>query len=103
MPNVVVSSTGSPLPRNKTVTWKGICAVHDDSGTKAWCYDELAAALYRDGPRQASFRRFLDSPRRVILEVEPVQRIGFDGAKMRSATDAWMAGCSPGADHLEGG
>jgi hypothetical protein len=100
---IVVSSTGSPLPRNKTVTWKGICAVRVDPGTKAWCYDELAAALYADGPRQASFRRFLDSPRRVILEVEPLQRIGFDGAKMRSATDTWMAGYPTGADHSEGG
>jgi nitroimidazol reductase NimA-like FMN-containing flavoprotein (pyridoxamine 5'-phosphate oxidase superfamily) len=90
--SVVVSSTGSPLPRNKTVTWKGICTVRSDPETKAWCYDELAAALYADRPEQTSFRRFLDSPRRVILEVEPVQRIGFDGAKMRSATAEWMAG-----------
>jgi nitroimidazol reductase NimA-like FMN-containing flavoprotein (pyridoxamine 5'-phosphate oxidase superfamily) len=89
---VVVSSTGSPLPRNKTVTWKGTCTLHQDPATKAWFYDELAAALYSDPTGQTSFRRFLDSPRRVILEVEPVQRIGFDGSKMRSATAEWMAG-----------
>ena len=29
---VVVTSTGSPLPRNKAVTWKGTCTVHDDRG-----------------------------------------------------------------------
>jgi len=89
---IVVSSTGSPLPRNKTVTWKGICTVRDDAATKAWCYDELAAALHSDEPRQTSFRRFLDSPRRVILEVEPMQRIGFDGAKMSRSTTEWMTG-----------
>jgi hypothetical protein len=27
----------------------------------------------------------------VILEVEPTQRIGFDGAKMARATAEWMA------------
>ena len=38
----------------------------------------------------ALFTKFLDSPRRVILEVEPTQRIGYDGAKMGVATQAWM-------------
>jgi hypothetical protein len=27
----------------------------------------------------------------VVLEVEPVQRIGYDGAKMGRATAAWLA------------
>jgi general stress protein 26 len=100
---IVVSSTGSPLPRNKTVTWKGICTVRDDPATKAWCFDELAAALYSDGAGRSSFRRFLDSPRRVILEVEPQYRIGFDGAKMRSATAEWLAGHRSEANRPEAG
>ena len=33
---------------------------------------------------------FLDSPNRVILEVEPTQRIGFDGTKQNAATTAWI-------------
>ena len=36
------------------------------------------------------FDKFLDSPRRVILEVEPTQRIGYDGPKMGKATAEWM-------------
>ena len=36
------------------------------------------------------FAKFLDSPRRVILEVEPTQRIGYDGGKMGKATAEWM-------------
>ena len=28
---IVVTSTGSPLPRNKAITWKGTCKVHDDA------------------------------------------------------------------------
>ena len=88
---VVVSSTGSPVSRNKTVTWKGTCTVHADGDTKDWFYPELAAALYDDPERQRWFATFLDSPRRVVLEVEPVQRIGFDGAKMREATSDWIS------------
>jgi len=89
---VVVTSTGSPLPRNKAVTWKGTCTIHDDRDVKDWFYPELATALNRDDPqRVAQFQSFLDSPRRVIFEVTPTQRIGYDGAKMRSATAAWNA------------
>ncbi len=88
---VVVTSTGSPLPRNKTVTWKGTCTVHDDRAVKDWFYPELAEALRGSDPVQRdSFVEFLDSPRRVVLQVEPVQRIGYDGAKMGKATAAWI-------------
>ena len=89
---IVVTSTGSPLPRDKAITWKGTCTVHEDDETKAWFYPELAAALMPGREdQQASFVDFLDSPRRVVLEVEPTQRIGYDGAKMSKATAEWMA------------
>ena len=89
---IVVTSTGSPLPRNKAITWKGTCKVHDDVETKAWFYPEFAAALYPGNEAgQASFVSFLDSPRRVILEVAPTQRIGYDGSKMFKATARWLA------------
>jgi general stress protein 26 len=89
---IVVTSTGSPLPRNKTVTYKGTCTVRDDRETKDWFYPEFARALHRDDEAKAeAFVGFLDSPRRVILEVEPTQRIGYDGAKMGRATAEWMA------------
>ena len=90
--SIVVTSTGSPIPRNKTVTYKGMCTLHDDQETKNWFYPELAMALNADDPARAkAFQSFLDSPRRVILEVEPTQRIGYDGAKMGKATADWMA------------
>ena len=89
---VVVTSTGSPLPRNKAVTWKGTCTVHEDGAVKDWFYGELATALNPGHPERAvQFRRFLDSPRRVVLEVTPRQRIGYDGAKMRTATEAFLS------------
>lgn len=89
---VVVTSTGSPLPKNKAITWKGTCKVHNDAETKAWFYPEFSAALNRGNEERAKqFVSFLDSPRRVIIEVEPTQRIGYDGAKMGKATAEWMA------------
>jgi general stress protein 26 len=96
---VVVTSTGSPLPRNKAITWKGTCTVHEDAETKAWFYRALAGALFPgDEAERASFVDFLDSPRRVVLEVEPTQRIGYDGAKMAKATASWLARRSDGGE-----
>ena len=88
---IVVTSTGSPLPRNKAITWKGMCTIRDARETKDWFYPELSAALRPDDQAaQELFAKFLDSPRRVVLEVEPTQRIGYDGAKMSKATAEWM-------------
>ena len=87
---IVVTSTGSPIDRNKAITWKGTCTLHDDQETKDWFYPELSAALQPDPARRAFFQKFLDSPRRVILEVTPTQRIGYDGAKMGKATAEWI-------------
>ena len=89
--SVVVSDPGS----NRTATYKGVCRVCDDEATKRWFYPVLATALHpHDSERAEAFARFLDSPRRVVLEVEPVQRIGFDGTKMSAATTAAMGGGS---------
>ena len=89
--SIVVTSTGSPLPRDQTVTWKGRCTVRVDQETKDWFYPELSAALNPDPTRRAYFTRFLDSPSRVILEVEPVKRIAYDGRKMGRATAQWIS------------
>ena len=89
---IVVTSTGSKMARNKTVTYKGNCIVHDDRETLEWFYPELSAVIRPgDEDGQALFTKFLDSPRRVVLEVVPTQRIGYDGAKMGKATAEWMA------------
>ena len=88
---VCITSTGSPLPRNKTVTYKGLANLYDDAATKEWFYPVLARAVRRDDRvGQQQFAEFLDSPGRVVIEVIPTQRIGFDGAKMREATRATL-------------
>ncbi len=84
--SVTVTSKGSSLGANKSVTYKGLCTVRDDAETKQWFYPALSAAINPDDPDRARrFARFLDSPRRVILEITPQGRIGYDGAKMRAA------------------
>lgn len=83
---VVVSSTGSTVKGSQTVTYKGICTLHEDEATKAWFYPALSAALRPDEEGARQFARFLDSPKRVIMQVVPEQRIGFDGRKMGAAT-----------------
>jgi general stress protein 26 len=99
---IVVTSTGSSMARNKTVTYKGTCVLRDDQATKDWFYPALAAAVQPNQPeRQAVFTKFLDSPRRVILEVTPTQRIGYDGGKMGKATSEWMAAQMAADAHVD--
>jgi hypothetical protein len=81
---IVITSTGAPMGRNKTVTYKGTAVIHDDAETKGWFYDALAVRLRSHlGPDAVKlFAKFLDSPRRVIIEMTPGLRVGYDGAKM---------------------
>jgi general stress protein 26 len=87
---VVVTSSGTPTGPGRTVTYKGTAVLHDDAATKEWFYPALAERLRGDaGPeRVREFARFLDSPRRVIIEVVPGLRVGYDGRKMARATAA---------------
>lgn len=87
---ITITSTGSSLGPGKTVTYKGVCTVHDDQETKDWFYPALAEAFTPSPRRQDQWVRFLDSPRRVILEVEPGKRIAYDGVKMAEDTETWL-------------
>jgi general stress protein 26 len=81
--SIAVSSHGSGITSRKSVSYKGHCIVHEDEETKTWFYAALAAAVRPGDPEaQAGFVRHLDSPRRVVLEVVPQARIGFDSTQM---------------------
>jgi general stress protein 26 len=81
--SVVVTSRGSGIATSKSLTYKGHCVVREDETTKSWFYPALAAAVRPDDPEAAAaFVRHLDSPRRVVLEVVPEGRIGFDSTRM---------------------
>ncbi|MGH7864503.1 MAG: hypothetical protein ACREQB_05910, partial [Candidatus Binataceae bacterium] len=65
------------------LTISGRCKVQDDAATKRWFYAQLATALIPGHPeRQRRFAERLDSPRRLILCVEPEKFLSFDSAKM---------------------
>lgn len=85
---IVITSTGTSMRANKTVTYKCTAQLHDDDETKAWFYPALAQRLM--GPRGEraveEFAVMLDSPRRVIFELTPGLRVGYDGDKMGRAT-----------------
>jgi hypothetical protein len=81
---IVISSMGTALGPQKSVTYRGECIVHEnDEDTQRWFYPALGERRF---PDDAEYRREfvakLDSPRRVILEVVPGERISYDGAKM---------------------
>jgi general stress protein 26 len=85
---IVITSTGAPMGRNKTVTYKGTANLHDDALTKEWFYPALAERLMSQfgQERVDLFAKFLDSPRRVIVSVDKGLRVGYDGAKMGADT-----------------
>ena len=80
--SVVVTSTGTSLGPGKTVTIKGRVTIHEDRETKDWFYPAFASHLNPDPAQADAFRKMLDSPLRVVLEVEPVKFITYDGVKM---------------------
>lgn len=80
---IAVTSRGTDIGVSQAVTYKGNAIVHDDEATKTWFYAALAAHV-RPGntDQQAAFVHHLDSPGRVVIEIVPDTRIGFDSENM---------------------
>jgi general stress protein 26 len=83
--SVCINGTGTS-EGGRTVTYAGRCVVRDDRPCLEWFYKALATKLMGDTPAARGFEKFLDSPRRVVLELTPERRIGFDGRKMMGST-----------------
>lgn len=80
---VIVTSLGVNLPPGRTVTVKGTCTIREDAETKSWFYPRLASRVVpHPGSAQEAFRKHLDSPMRVVLEVEPTLWLTCDAAQM---------------------
>ena len=81
--SLIISSLGTSLGPVKTATIKGRCKLRKDDETKAWLYPAIAKAQVPfSEDMQNLFAKRLDSPNRVILEIEPVKWITFDAMKM---------------------
>ena len=86
---VAITSRGTDIGVSQSVTYKGPVVLHEDEETKAWFYPALAARVRPDNTeQQAGFTKFLDSPRRIVIELIPEARIGFDAENMFAGTDA---------------
>jgi general stress protein 26 len=80
---IAISSRGTDIGISQAVTYKGNAIVHDDADTKAWFYPALAAKVRPDSTtKQEAFVHHLDSPGRVVIEIVPDKRIGFDSENM---------------------
>ena len=80
---VAISSRGTDIGVSQSVTYKGLATVHEDADTKAWFYPALAAFVRPgDESKQQAFVDHLDSDGRVVIEVKPTTRIGFDSEQM---------------------
>ena len=85
--SVVLTSKGTSLGPNKTVTIKGTCLIHDSREIKNWFYPRFALRRCDGDQAEANeFIKMLDSPRRVVLEVRPEKYISYDGAKLEAHT-----------------
>jgi general stress protein 26 len=80
---IAISSRGTNIGISQTVTYKGNAVVHDDEQTKAWFYPVLAARVRPESAsQQEAFVHHLDTPGRVVIEIIPDARIGFDAENM---------------------
>lgn len=85
---ISITSKGSGIKAAQAVTYKGMCTVHRDRAVIEWFLPALARVLRPDNTEaQREFVRLNDTERRCVLQVTPVQTIGFDGRKMRAATE----------------
>jgi len=80
---IAITSRGTNIGVSQAVTYKGNAVVHEDDETKAWLYPALAARVRPESAdQQAAFVHHLDTPGRVVIEIVPDGRIGFDAEDM---------------------
>jgi hypothetical protein len=80
---IAITSRGTQIGVSQAVTYKGTAIVHDDPETSGWFYKALAARVRPESAeQQAAFVHHLDTEGRVVIEIVPDTRIGFDAEEM---------------------
>jgi hypothetical protein len=80
---LAITSRGTQIGVSQAVTYKGTAIIHDDDETKGWFYPALAARVRPESAdRQAAFVDHLATEGRVVIEIVPDGRIGFDAEEM---------------------
>jgi hypothetical protein len=96
--SIAITSKGSGIIERRSLTYKCRAVVHTDRETLDWVLPEFANAMRPGEPEKAeAFREMLDSPGRVVFELTPETRIGFDSAKMWKASEGARPSDSPSA------
>ena len=81
--SIAVSSRGTDIGISQAITYKGDVILHDDDETLQWFYRALAEKVRPgDITKQDAFVHHLDTPGRVVIELVPDTRIGFDSDAM---------------------
>lgn len=83
--SVVVSSEGTWLGGDVTTTAKTVATVRDDRATKDWFFRALAERQRTTEAEIAEFLRRMDTPGRVVIELEPVAWITYDGNRLEAS------------------
>ncbi len=99
---VIVSSEGTALGADQTMTVKCLATVHEDNASvKSWFYHALAMKLQRGDPEKvAVFEQFLDTPTRVIIELTPQKWITYDGTKVAAHVGGNWVPAEPWVEEL---
>ncbi len=85
--SISITSKGSKLPTGLSLTYKGLCTVHNDQATVDWFLPALAKRLRPNNDEaQRVFVELNNTPQRRVIQFEPTKTIGFDGRKMGQAT-----------------
>ncbi len=80
---IAVTSRGTDIGISQSVTYKGDAVIHDSADVKEWFYGALASKVRPDSQtKQEAFAAHLDTPGRVVIEIRPTDRIGFDSENM---------------------
>jgi hypothetical protein len=83
---VVIGGEGTELGPDRTLTFKTKATVHEDRETLEWFLPRFTAALNPDNPDAAAgMAAMMDTPRRVVIELEPIKTISYDGGKLAQA------------------
>ena len=86
---MAISSRGTKIGVSQALTYKGRAIIREDEETKAWFYGALAARVRPESAeQQAAFVRHLSTEGRVVIEVVPDGRIGFDADEMFKGSPA---------------
>jgi hypothetical protein len=80
---IAISSRGTDIGISQAVTYQGTAVVHDDDSTRAWMYRLSPRRSARPTARSRMRSSPISTARgRVVIEVVPDTRIGFDSEAM---------------------